>query len=155
MSQASTGPFWQEALAPYAQPRLARSLLDLATSVVPYLALSVAMYLTLGVSYLLVLALAIPAAGFLVRTFIVFHDCAHGSFLPLQARQRVARRAARAASCYSPFLRWRHDHAVHHATSGDLDRRGVRRRADADGRRVPRALARAGGSATACSATRW
>ena len=75
-------PFWRDALAPYAQPHLGRSLLDLATSLVPYLALLVLMYLALDVSYLLVLALAFPAAGFLLRTFIVFHDCAHGSFLP-------------------------------------------------------------------------
>jgi hypothetical protein len=63
------------------RPRLGRSLLDLATSVVPYLALSVLMYLAVDVSYLLVLAVAVPASGFLVRTYIVFHDCAHGSFL--------------------------------------------------------------------------
>ena len=68
------GSSWQEVLAPYARPRLARSLLDLATSVVPYLALSVVMYLSLDVSYLLTLALAVPTAGFLVRVFIVFHD---------------------------------------------------------------------------------
>jgi hypothetical protein len=72
---------WREALAPYARPRLGRSLLDLATSVLPYLALWVLMDLALGVSYLLALALAAPAAGFLLRTYIVFHDCAHGSFL--------------------------------------------------------------------------
>ena len=117
-------PFWKETLAPYAQPRLGRSLLDLATSVVPYAGLLVLMHLALGVSALLVLALAVPAAGFLVRTFIVFHDCAHGSFL-------VARRAnawlgtVLGLLLYSPFLRWKHDHAVHHATSGDLGRRGV------------------------------
>jgi acyl-lipid omega-6 desaturase (Delta-12 desaturase) len=74
-------PVWREALAPYARPRLGRSLLDLATSVLPYLALSVLIYVALGVSYLLALALAVPAAGFLLRTYIVFHDCAHGSFL--------------------------------------------------------------------------
>ncbi len=59
---------------------MARSLLDIATSALPYLALSVVMYLLLDVSYLLVLLVAIPASGFLLRTFIVFHDCAHGSF---------------------------------------------------------------------------
>src|SRR4051812_40471717 len=74
-------PFWREALAPYAQPRLGRSLLDLASSLLPYLALTVLMYLALNVSYLLALALAVPASGFLLRTYIVFHDCAHGSFL--------------------------------------------------------------------------
>jgi acyl-lipid omega-6 desaturase (Delta-12 desaturase) len=116
-------PFWREALDPYAEPRLGRSLLDLATSVVPYLALSVLMYKALSVSYLLVLALAIPAAGFLVRTFILFHDCSHGSFLRSR-RANAWLGIALGLLVYSPFLRWRHDHAIHHATSGDLDRRG-------------------------------
>jgi omega-6 fatty acid desaturase (delta-12 desaturase) len=112
------------ALAGYAQPRLSRSLLDIATSVVPYLALSVVMYLMLSVSDLLTLALALPAAGFLVRTFIVFHDCTHGSFLPSKrANAHVGRILGLVV--LSPFRRWRHDHAVHHAHSGDLDRRGV------------------------------
>jgi acyl-lipid omega-6 desaturase (Delta-12 desaturase) len=115
---------WQAALAPYAQPHVGRALLDVATSVVPYLLLSVAMYLALDVSVLLVLALAIPTGILLVRTFIVFHDCSHGSFL----RSRRANKwlgVALGLLLYSPFLRWRHDHAVHHATSGDLQRRGV------------------------------
>ena len=59
----SERPFWHEVLAPYAEPDLGRSLLDLATSVVPYLGLMVAMYFALGVSYLLVLATAIPASA--------------------------------------------------------------------------------------------
>ncbi|HWJ49899.1 MAG TPA: fatty acid desaturase [Solirubrobacteraceae bacterium] len=117
------GAFWRDALAPYARPHLGRSLVDLATSVVPYLALSVAMYMSLGVSYLLTLALAIPASGFLVRTFILFHDCSHGSFLPSK-RANIWLGVVLGLLVYSPFLRWRHDHAIHHATSGDLDRRG-------------------------------
>ncbi len=117
-------PSWREALAPYARPHLGRGLLDLATSVAPYLALSVLMYLALDVSYLLALALAIPAAGFLVRTFIVFHDCAHGSFLASKlANARLG--FALGVLLYQPFLSWRHSHAVHHATAGDLDRRGT------------------------------
>ena len=117
-------PFWREALAPYARPHLGRSLLDIATSIVPYLALSALMYLTLDVSYLLVLALAIPAAGFLLRTYIVFHDCAHGSFLPSK-RANAWLGVALGLVVYAPFVSWRHSHAVHHATAGDLDRRGV------------------------------
>lgn len=117
-------PWWRDALAPYAQPSRARALLDIATSVVPYLALSVAMYLALDVSYLLTLALAFPAAAFLVRTFIVFHDCSHGSLFPSR-RANEWLGVALGLVLYSPFLRWRHDHAVHHATSGDLGRRGV------------------------------
>jgi omega-6 fatty acid desaturase (delta-12 desaturase) len=115
--------FRREDLLPYARPHLVRSLVDLATSVVPYLALSAAMLIALRVSYLLVLAIAIPAAGFLVRTFIVFHDCSHGSFLPSK-RANAWLGTVLGLFVYSPFLRWRHDHAIHHATSGDLDRRG-------------------------------
>ena len=82
------------------------------------------MYLALSVSWLITLALAVPAAGFLVRTFILFHDCTHGSLLP-------SRRANAWLGIFfgllllSPFVRWRHDHRVHHATSGDLAKRGV------------------------------
>jgi acyl-lipid omega-6 desaturase (Delta-12 desaturase) len=116
-------PFWREDLAPYAQPHLGRSMRELATSVLPYLGLSVLMYLSLKVSYLLVLAIAVPAAGFLVRTFILFHDCSHGSLLRSK-RANMWLGAVLGLFVYSPFLRWRHDHAIHHATSGDLDRRG-------------------------------
>src|SRR5687768_7444397 len=66
----------------FAQASVSRGLLDLATSVVPYLALTAYMYATSGDSIFLTLGLAIPAAGFLLRTFIVFHDCGHGSFMP-------------------------------------------------------------------------
>jgi acyl-lipid omega-6 desaturase (Delta-12 desaturase) len=84
----------------------------------------VLMYLALDFSYLLVLALAIPAAGFLVRTFIVFHDCAHGSFLPSK-RANAWLGAGLGVLLFQSFASWRHSHAVHHATAGDLDRRGV------------------------------
>jgi len=120
----SERPFWREALAPYARPHVGRSLLDIATSVVPYVGLSVVMYLSLSVSYLLVLAVAVPAAGFLLRTYILFHDCSHGSFLPSK-RANSWLGVALGMLVYSPFHSWRHNHAVHHATSGDLDRRGV------------------------------
>jgi omega-6 fatty acid desaturase (delta-12 desaturase) len=111
-------------LAAYAKPHVPRSLLDLATSVVPYLGLSVAMYWLLDVSYLLALFVAVPAGGFLLRTYILFHDCTHGSFLPTKRANLWVGRVL-ALIVYSPFSAWRHNHAVHHATSGDLDRRGV------------------------------
>jgi acyl-lipid omega-6 desaturase (Delta-12 desaturase) len=115
---------WREALAPYMRPSRALALLDLATSVVPYLAFSVAIYLTLRVSYLLALALVLPAAMCLVRTFILFHDCTHGSFVSSR-RGNAWLGMGLGLLLYSPFLRWRHDHAVHHASSGNLGRRGV------------------------------
>jgi omega-6 fatty acid desaturase (delta-12 desaturase) len=116
--------FWVEALRPYARPRLGRAFTDLATSLVPYVGLSVLMFLALDVSYLLTLAIAVPAAGFLVRTFIVFHDCAHGSFLPSKRANAWLGRGL-GLVVFQPFASWRHEHAVHHATAGDLDRRGV------------------------------
>lgn len=106
------------------QPRLSKSLLALATSVGPYLALSVLLRLTLGVSLLLTIPLVLLTAGFLVRTFIVFHDCAHGSLFPSKRANRWVGRFA-GLLVLAPFERWRHDHAVHHGTSGDLERRGV------------------------------
>jgi acyl-lipid omega-6 desaturase (Delta-12 desaturase) len=115
--------FWRERLLPYARPDRRRSALDVATSVVPYLVLTAAMYALERISPLLVLILAVPAAGFLVRTFIVFHDCAHGSFMPSR-RANVWLGIACGLLVYSPFHSWRHEHAIHHATSGDLDRRG-------------------------------
>jgi acyl-lipid omega-6 desaturase (Delta-12 desaturase) len=112
------------ALRPYAEPRLARSLLDILTSAVPYLGVSLVMYLTIGVSPWLAFALAPLAAGFLLRTYIVFHDCAHGNFLRSR-RGNLWLGTVMGLLVLTPFLRWRHDHAVHHATAGDLDRRGV------------------------------
>jgi omega-6 fatty acid desaturase (delta-12 desaturase) len=119
-------PLGRDLLVPYEQPRLTRSLLDIGTSVVPYLALSVVMYelLSRGVSYLLVLLLAVPNAGFLLRTYILFHDCSHGSLLSSKRANAWLGTVFGLLVC-APFRRWRHDHAVHHATAGDLNRRGV------------------------------
>jgi omega-6 fatty acid desaturase (delta-12 desaturase) len=114
---------WKVALAPYARPDLRRSVLDLLTSVVPYVAGFVAMYLLLDVSYVLTLLLSIPTAGFLLRTYIVFHDCAHGNFMPTKRGNQIVG-VATALLVYTPFSAWRHSHAMHHASAGDLDRRG-------------------------------
>jgi omega-6 fatty acid desaturase (delta-12 desaturase) len=115
---------WRATLAPYATPSLRLSLQNVATSVVPYVALIVAMFFALRVSLVLMLLLAVPAAGFLVRTFIVFHDCAHGSFLPSK-RANAYLGAVLGLLLFTPYAKWRHAHARHHATAGDLDRRGV------------------------------
>jgi omega-6 fatty acid desaturase (delta-12 desaturase) len=119
----SPRPFWSEGLAPYARPSVPLSILDLATSVVPYLGLSVAMYFSLRVSVILTLAIGVLAAGFLLRTYIMFHDCSHGSFLPSRRGNRWLGMVL-GVIVLTPFLQWRHNHAIHHATAGDLDRRG-------------------------------
>jgi omega-6 fatty acid desaturase (delta-12 desaturase) len=118
------GASHHESVDRYAQPDLGRSLLSLATSVVPFIGLWVLMYLALQVSYLLVLVLAVPTAGFLLRTYILFHDCSHGSFLPGR-RANAYLGAVLALIVFTPFALWRYEHAVHHATGSDLDRRGI------------------------------
>src|SRR3954453_16080146 len=113
-------------------------MLDLATSVVPYVVLTAAMYALVHVSTILVLVLALPAAGFLMRTFIVFHECAHGSFFPSRRANEWAGVVC-ALLVYSPFHSWPHQHAAHHPTAGDLDRRGM---GDVDTLTVAESLAR-------------
>jgi omega-6 fatty acid desaturase (delta-12 desaturase) len=81
-------------------------------------------FLLTDVSVWVALLVAVPASGFLLRTYIVFHDCAHGSFLPSK-RANNWLGAVLGLIVYSPFQSWRHEHAGHHASSGDLDRRGI------------------------------
>ena len=121
---ATPSPSWREELAPYAQPSVPRGLVDLATSVLPYLLLTAFIAWFAARSVPLALLLAPLAAGFLLRSYIIFHDCAHGSFLPGKHLNIWLGRAL-GLLVYSDFDSWRHSHAVHHATAGDLDRRGT------------------------------
>ncbi len=108
----------------YARSDLGRSLRSLATSVVPFLFLWAAMFAVYSTSYWLVLLLAIPAAGFLVRTYIMFHDCVHGSLMRSK-RANTWLGTALGLLVFTPFARWRYEHLIHHATAGDLDRRFI------------------------------
>jgi len=114
---------WREAVREYARPDLKHTGLDLMTSLVPYLALLVVMYKLLDVSVWLTLALAPLAAGFMLRTFILFHDCTHGALFRTKRANRVVGTGL-GLLLYLPFESWRHSHAMHHASAGDLDRRG-------------------------------
>jgi len=70
-----------------------------------------------------VLLLAVPAAGLLLRTFIIMHDCGHGSFFRSR-RWNDAVGFLTGLLTLTPYTQWRHDHAIHHATSGNLEKRG-------------------------------
>jgi omega-6 fatty acid desaturase (delta-12 desaturase) len=109
---------------PYRKADTRRSLGQLASSLLPYLALWALMVWSLEFSYWLTLLLAIPAAGFLMRIFIIFHDCGHGSFFKT-TRANAITGFITGTLVFTPYERWRHDHAVHHATAGNLDKRGV------------------------------
>jgi omega-6 fatty acid desaturase (delta-12 desaturase) len=115
---------WQQAVANYQNAELRRSLWQVVNTLVPYFVLWYLMVRSLEVSYWLTLALSPLAAGFMVRTFIIFHDCGHGSFFKSRKANDVLG-AITGILTFTPYYRWRHAHAVHHATSGDLDARGV------------------------------
>ncbi len=117
-------PYWRQTMAPYATPNLARTVLDIFTSAVPFVAFWALMYLALDVSYWLVLALSVPTAGFLLRTFILFHDSTHGSIFHSRAANLWAGRIF-GLMTFQCFANWRHHHAFHHGSAGDLDRRGT------------------------------
>src|SRR5687767_6644274 len=114
---------WQQATAAYRASSTFRAVVQLCTTLLPLAALLALMYATLQVSYWLTLVLAVPAAGFVVRTFIIMHDCGHGSFVPSRRANEVIGFLTGAITL-TPFAQWRRDHALHHASSGDLDRRG-------------------------------
>ncbi|MEE9521812.1 MAG: fatty acid desaturase, partial [candidate division NC10 bacterium] len=123
-NSASKKVSWQQVVAKYDNPDLRRSVWQVFNSFVPYFILWYVMYRSLAVSYWITLALSVLAAGFLVRIFIIFHDCGHGAFFKSQKASDVLGFIAGILT-FTPYYSWRHEHAMHHATAGDLDRRGV------------------------------
>lgn len=114
----------QQQILQYRKPDVRRSWFQVINSVGPYILLWILMIVSLNYSYWITLLLAIPAAGFMVRIFIIFHDCGHGSFFKSQ-KLNDSLGIITGLISFTPYYRWRHDHAIHHATAGDLDRRGT------------------------------
>ena len=110
-------------LARYREPSQVRSVLELSHDRRGLSRLWVLMWVALGFGYWLSLLLAVPAAGFLVRLFMIQHDCGHG-FLPRRPSTTGSGRVIGALTL-TPYDSWRRSHAVHHASSGNLERRGI------------------------------
>jgi omega-6 fatty acid desaturase (delta-12 desaturase) len=111
-------------VAKYQEPALRRGLWQLINTLIPYGALWYLMHLSLGVSYWLTGVLALLAGGFLVRVFIIFHDCGHGSYFKSRKANDILGFIT-GLLCFTPYYHWRWEHALHHASAGDLDRRGT------------------------------
>jgi omega-6 fatty acid desaturase (delta-12 desaturase) len=124
MFENISSKIWREAIAPYQKPILSRSVWQLVNSFVPYFILWGLMIWSLSVSYWLTLALMVVAAGFVTRIFIIFHDCGHGAFFKSQRAAAIVGFVAGVLT-FTPYEQWRRNHAIHHATAGDLDRRGI------------------------------
>lgn len=111
-------------LASYRGADSRRSLFELAITFLPYTVLWIATWGALSISIWLSLAIAVPAGLFLMRLFLIQHDCGHGAFF----RRRVINNwlgRCLGVLTQTPYYVWRRSHAIHHATSGNLDRRGV------------------------------
>ena len=113
-----------EIISRYNKPDNLRSWWQIINSVVAYLVMWGLMIWSLKISYWLTLALTIPAAGFLVRTFIIFHDCGHGSFFRSKRLNAVIG-VITGLLVFTPYHRWHRDHHIHHQTVGNLEKRGV------------------------------
>ena len=114
---------WRPLVARYQSPQLRRAVLQLATTLLPLALVFAAMYRLLALSFWWTLVFALPAAALLVRTFVLMHDCAHGSFFASRRANQIVG-AVTGLLTLIPFEHWRHEHALHHASAGDLDRRG-------------------------------
>lgn len=114
---------WARTLAAYRQPSDGRAAFELMVTALPLAGFWAAMWLALDVSVLLTLLLALPAGCFLVRMFMIQHDCGHGSFF---SGRRANDWTGRIIGVFTltPYSSWRRAHAIHHAGSGCLDRRG-------------------------------
>ncbi|XKF15746.1 fatty acid desaturase [Halomonas sp. BLK-85] len=111
----------QRALSAYRAPRLARSVFELLVTVIPFGLFWFLTWASVSAGYWLGLLLVIPASGFLVRLFMIQHDCGHGSFFPSRRANDWLGRALGVLTL-TPYDLWRHTHALHHAHSGNLDR---------------------------------
>jgi len=115
---------WTKLLAPYRQPSRLRGIFEVVITAAPLVILWILMWLALNVGYWLCLLLAVPAAGFLVRLFMIQHDCGHGAFFRHRLANDWVGRVIGVLTL-TPYEYWRRTHAIHHATSGKLERRGI------------------------------
>ena len=115
---------WEEIVLKYQKPSRWKAAWQIIDTLVPYILLWYLMYLCRPVSWWLVVPLAVLAGALLVRVFIIFHDCGHGSFFKSPAANALVGFLAGILT-FTPYYHWRWEHAIHHANAGDLDKRGT------------------------------
>jgi len=115
---------WTQILARYRTPSPTRSIIELVITAGPLILLWFLMWVTLDLGYWVCLFLAVPTAGFLVRLFMIQHDCGHGAFFHHRVANDWVGRVIGVLTL-TPYDFWRRTHAIHHATAGNLDRRGI------------------------------
>lgn len=111
-------------MVPFENSEMRKSVFQLLNTVIPFIVVWVLAYKSLSISYFLTLALAIIGAGLLTRIFIIFHDCCHYSFFKSRKANDILGTITGIITIF-PYRKWQHEHSVHHASSGNLDKRGV------------------------------
>lgn len=111
-------------VAPFEKANTKASVWQLINTLVPFFLLWFFAYQSLAISYLLTFALSVIAAGFLVRVFIIFHDCCHHSFFKNRKVNKILGTITGVLTLH-PYSQWQYEHSVHHATSSNLDKRGT------------------------------
>ncbi len=114
----------KKSVSPYEKPNVKSSIRQLLNTLPPFFLLWIAAYLSLSVSYWLTLLFATLAAGFVIRIFIVFHDCCHQSFFRSRTANEVLGTITGILTLF-PYHQWKRSHSLHHATSSNLDKRGI------------------------------
>jgi omega-6 fatty acid desaturase (delta-12 desaturase) len=114
---------WREAVKNYQNPDIRRSIWQLTNTSILYLILWILLVFSLDYAYWITFLLTIPAGGMFARFFIIFHDCGHGSYFKAsKANHWVG--SILGVLVFTPYFYWRQSHAIHHATAGNLDKRG-------------------------------
>jgi len=115
---------WQKIAIKYAQPNNLINIWQITNSFVPYLLWAIMLWAFDKVSYWIILALSLLTSGFLVRMFIIFHDCGHGSYFKKPILNRIVA-IFMAFWSFTPHHKWSYKHSVHHKTVGNLDKKGI------------------------------
>jgi len=123
-NQAERNNNWRQDIAPFQKSDIRKSLWQIANTIIPFLGLWYLAYLSLSVSYWITLGITVLAAGFLVRIFIIFHDCCHHSFFKSR-KANVIVGVIMGVLTFFPYDQWKYEHWVHHATNSNLNRRGT------------------------------
>jgi len=115
---------WQKIIMKYSKPDHRKSIWQIINSVVPYALTWYLLYRSLEYPYWVTILLSLPAAGFMIRIFIIFHDCGHKAFFKSQRANYTVGRIM-GIIAFTPFFKWHNQHWIHHSTSANLDKRGI------------------------------
>jgi omega-6 fatty acid desaturase (delta-12 desaturase) len=124
IDQSKTDRSWEKVIMKYNHPDIRKSVWQICNTLVPYMTLWYLLYKSLQYPYWVTILLSLVASGLLIRLFIIFHDCGHGSFFKSKKINDIVGMAL-GILAFTPYYKWHQQHRVHHATAANLDKRGI------------------------------